>query len=173
MKHVLAILALALSFSALAQPFKQQPRMEFNDFMCDDVGFLFVDRDARCRISLRYLPDPSVGLTSVKVQFIEDYHDSNGTRGKNILEAKTFSKENGLLTSYPFWERPFTHVIVLEFQYRIEYTVDWYNPGILGLFSGSGTYKKDMRVEQVRAKLTFRFANGIEFPKETFIPVKY
>ncbi|MBW6395804.1 hypothetical protein KZX47_11680 [Thermus sp. SYSU G05001] len=70
-------------------------------------------------------------------------------------------------------QKGYTHVLAISFKYRIDYTVEYFNPGLLGLFSSYGKYQKDEYVQQVRAKLSVDFANGISFPLEAAIKVRY
>ena len=165
--------------------------MEF--FTCDQVEVLFVDRNAECIIGIIYRPDLTVGLDKITVTFVEDCYTSTGASCKRVLSPVVFSKGNNpfevwdlrrarALQLYPvktsdreIRRSGYTHLLLLFFKYRIEieYTVEYYNPGILGLFSSINRYQKDERVFYVRAKISARFANGIEFPLEGQIPVRY
>jgi len=187
----LLLVLIALASVGLAQPFKREPLLKVDFFVCDGVQVLFVDRTAECAVGVLYRPDPTVGLESIAVTFVEDCYTASGRSCKKVLKPVVFSKGSNpfevwdlqlarVLQLYPFQttEREikragYSHLLLLRFKYRIEHTVEYYDPGILGLFSSYRRYQKDERVQQVRAKLSFRFANGIEFPREARITVRY
>lgn len=181
------LLAALLSLmTAWGQPFKRTPLLKVDSFTCDGVEALFVDRTASCRIAILYRPDSTVPLSAIKVSFVEDCWRSNGTSCKRVVSPVVFSKGENPFEVYPLGfladlktplreakQKGYTHVLAISFKYRIDYTVEYFNPGLLGLFSSYGKYQKDEYVQQVRAKLSVDFANGISFPLEAAIKVRY
>lgn len=134
----------------LAQPFAKEPVIKPWLFSCDNDDIVISQRKNQCQIIVNYTPDKRVGLSKVTIQLVHEYSDMLTPAGKQFDEPMIYSKENGKLPA----------LTCDELRCELAFGFEVY------LWSPSKTFKRS------RAKMTFRFANGIEYQKEIAIRVR-
>lgn len=155
----LGLALLALSTVAVAQPFSRQPTLDLASFTCDDEDSLVTDRINKCLVSFLYVADPDIGLDSIKIEFLSYYIDENSMAKTEIRPPMTYSKVNGMIVPpEPFRRFRERGRVLTEYYLYVPFRVQ--------VDSAGRTY------QQAKVKLTFRFANGIEYRKEATIRVR-
>lgn len=180
--HIMLLIANILLIGwAAAQPFKREPLLIPLTFTCDDENFLVASgKDRDCTITAFYAADPTVGLNSLDVTFMEDHEGF-----KRVKWSEEFSKARGQISVGSFnWPKTSNDAYKnLLGSYPSEKKLRSAHPGPYYLIRVSfplwvaakkcsgGCWEVNETLRQIRAKLSFNFANGIKFPREIAIRV--
>jgi hypothetical protein len=160
---------LGLAGFGLAQQFTTPPVVKPNSFKCDEVTVIFADRNSNCIVNIYYAADKNVGLEKIEMQLLS-IRDMIGQIVKENEANLVWSKAEGNLISYSLGTRNAKNQS--EYGFNLAFKVRVGNCYQVNSIFGSRTECRSATAYELKAKMIYFFANGLQYKNEIAIRVK-